>query len=298
MAYVPRLAKALRGLDLDIVHTHSLKADLLSVPLAPVLRAPIIWHVHDRISRDYLPSGIARAVRTFARWVPQHVIANSQATAKTLLPLPRGWTVAYPGLEHSDFRTDPAAVAKARPVVGILGRIAPTKGQDVFLRAAAAVNRIYPEVRFRVIGTAMFGEQAFERSLRDLSIELGIAHRVAFVGFAEDPGAALRELTICVHASPVPEPFGQVIVEAMAARVPTVVTDAGGASEIVHDGDHVIARLAAPGRADQIASQIVWLLENAEGAMELSGSAFESVRRRFAIEQTAAAVMAAWDKVQ
>lgn len=295
--FVPRLAKALRGLDIDIVHANSLKADLISVATVPLTRLPLVWNLHDRISDDYLPARTAQLVRWLARRVPRHVVVNSLATLQTLAPLPRGWTLAYPGLDVAEFAAGRNQGVNGEPVIGILGRIGPTKGQDLFLKAAAAVRETHPQVRFRVIGTALFGEQEYERALRGLSIELGLQDRVEFAGFATDPGAALRQLTACVHASPVPEPFGQVIVEAMAARVPTVVTDAGGASEIVHDGDRVLARLAAPGSVNDLADGMRWILDHPDQADDMSTQASLSVRRRFGIEQTATAIMQAWDTV-
>lgn len=296
MVFVGRLTKALRALDVDIVHAHSLKADIFSIVAAPLARASLVWHIHDRISEDYLPARTARLVRTLARRVPRHVVVNSRATLETLLPLPRGWTVAYPGLDFTEFPTQPGDPVGG-DVIGILGRIGPTKGQDLFLRAAAEVGDAHPEVSFRVIGTPLFGEQEYEASLRVLSKELGLQHRVEFTGFVDDPVTALVGLKACVHASPVPEPFGQVIVEAMAAGVPAVVTDAGGASEIVRDGGEVLARLATPGSARDLSEGMLWILDHRDEAEEMSSRAMASVRRRFAIQRTADAVMAAWDDV-
>ena len=143
----------------------------------------------------------------------------------------------------------------------------------------------------------MFGERDYEQSLHELCVQSGLDEQVEFIGFVQDPSAALRELRVFVHASPVPEPFGQVIVEAMAAGIPAVVTDAGGAGEIVRDGEEILARLAAPGDVGELADGILELLDDPRSAREMSERALVSVRRRFPINQTAAAVMAAWDTV-
>ena len=296
-SFIPRLTRSLRGLDIDVLHAHSLKADLISVAVSPLVRVPLVWHVHDRISADYLPPRTARIVRTLAQRVPKHVVVNSQATLRTLMPLGQGWTVAYPGLDEVEFERGTRPSCEGGPIVGILGRIGPTKGQDVFLRAAAEVLVRHPTVQFRIIGSALFGEHGYETELRRLSHELGINGSVEFTGFVDDPASALRALTVCVHASPVPEPFGQVIVEAMAAGVPTVVADAGGASEIVRDGEEVLARLAEPGSVRELADGIGWLLDHPDDALAMSDRAYWSVRRRFDIARTARAVMAAWDLV-
>ena len=302
MRFAPRLARVLKALRIEAVHAHSLKSGMICGLVAPLIGVPMVWHVHDRISNDYLPPMTTRLMRLLIRRLPRHVVVNSVATAETLLPLGRGWTLAYPGLDpaafHQSERTADSSTDPARPpIVGILGRLGPTKGQDLFLRAAAEVRRFHPQARFRVIGASMFGESEYEHSLHELCRNLDLEEAVEFTGFVADPGTALRELDVCVHASPVPEPFGQVIVEAMAAMVPTVVTDAGGASEIVHDGDHVLARLATAGRVDDIAGGIRWILDNRQDAEEMATGALDSVRRRFGIAGTAEAIMAAWDTV-
>jgi glycosyltransferase involved in cell wall biosynthesis len=140
--------------------------------------------------------------------------------------------------------------------VGIVGRISPWKGQDVFLRAFA---RAFPEggIRARVVGGALFGEEAFGESLVALARALGIADRVTFSGHVDDVGAELASLDVAVHAFTIPEPFGQVVVEAMAAGVPVVAVDAGGPAEVVTDG--VDGLLAPMGDVDALAARLTRL---------------------------------------
>jgi glycosyltransferase involved in cell wall biosynthesis len=84
----------------------------------------------------------------------------------------------------------------------------------------------------------MFGEadEAYGVELRQLADRLGIAERVEFRGFREDVWAELAMMDVFVHASITPEPFGQVIVEAMLAGVPVIASAGGGPSEILTDG--------------------------------------------------------------
>ena len=68
-----------------------------------------------------------------------------------------------------------------------------------------------------------------------------------------DPVAELDAMTVAVHASPVPEPYGQVVAEAMARGVPVVATDAGGVPEIVTGGPAPVGWLVPPGDVDALA---------------------------------------------
>ncbi len=120
--------------------------------------------------------------------------------------------------------------------IGLVGRISPWKGQHIFIRAAALVHQRFREARFFIIGAALFGEDQYEQEIRRLPGELGIEGIVEFSGFRSDVKQAIAELDLVVHASTQGEPFGQVIIEGMAAGKPVVATDGGGVPEIVEDG--------------------------------------------------------------
>lgn len=234
--FTVRLSLRLRTLDPDAIHSTSLKltkADLIAVPVSRIARCPLVWHIHDRISPDYLPVLMVRLIRFLARRVPRQVIVNSQATAATG-PGVASLTIAYPGFS-SDQVGSPLAERVKPPVkvIGILGRVSPTKGQLEFVRAAAIVLRQQPDVHFRIIGAPLFGEQGYADHVRDEVQILGIDDRVEFTGFVSEPATALDALTVCVHTSGQPGPFGQVIVEAMIRGVPVVATRGGGVTEIV-----------------------------------------------------------------
>jgi glycosyltransferase involved in cell wall biosynthesis len=118
---------------------------------------------------------------------------------------------------------------------GIVGRLAPWKGQDLFLRAFAGAFPDGPE-RAIVVGGSLFGEDDYVRELTGLAEMLGIAGRVEFRGFRADVWDELSHLDVLVHASTIPEPFGQVILEGMAAGVPVIAAGAGGPAEILEHG--------------------------------------------------------------
>src|SRR5689334_7194356 len=65
--YALRLARLMRSRKVDLVHTNSLKADILGGIAARLARVPVIWHVRDRIAEDYLPPLAARGFRFLCR---------------------------------------------------------------------------------------------------------------------------------------------------------------------------------------------------------------------------------------
>jgi glycosyltransferase involved in cell wall biosynthesis len=115
---------------------------------------------------------------------------------------------------------------------GVVGRLAPWKGQDLFLRAFA---RAFPTGHEHavLVGGALFGEDNYADELPRLAGRLGIADRVEFRGHRRDVWTELSRLDVLVHSSVTPEPFGQVILEGMAAGVPVIAAGAGGPAEIL-----------------------------------------------------------------
>ncbi|QOK22021.1 glycosyltransferase [Janibacter indicus] len=292
--FVLRLARRLRDLDVDVVHTTTLKADLIGIPAARLARRPLVWHVRDRIAPDYLPTALVRLVRWAAHWGPRKVIANSHATAATLPGVPA--LVAHPGLVPEQIAERPRPRPDV-PVVGMLGRISPTKGQLELVRAAAQVVRRHPDAVFRIIGAATFGHEEHEGEIRREIERLGLSDHVQLVGFSDDPTIELDRMALAVHASPVPEPYGQVVAEAMARGVPVVATDAGGVPEIVTGGPAPVGWLVPPGDVDALAAAITEALDDPDEAERRGAAGWQRARTDLGLAPSLRKIVRTWREV-
>ncbi len=300
---VPALVRQVRQLGADLIVANSLKSALLVAVVAPLARRRWVWHLHDRIATDYLPRVAVLLLRSLAVVGPAMIIANSHAVRATLPRCTGSNTrVAYPGADIG-----PPAQRRARdggPVVGMLGRVSPTKGQREFIEAAAIVIRTQPRTRFRIVGAALFGEDDYADALRTDAASLGAESVIEFAGWSDDPSAELAGFDVFVHASPVPEPFGQVILEAMLAGTPVIATRAGGVPEIV-DPDETsdplssvalteFGTLVTAGDAVALAQAIGSCLADPDRAAERAANAQRMVRSRFDIAVSAEVVRSAW----
>ncbi len=296
-AFLWRLLATLRRLDLDVVHTTSLKADLAGVLAAPLARRPLVWHVHDRLAPDYLPARTARVLQALARRVPYAVVANSAATAATL-PGARRLSVVYPGLAPAQVSPTPRTrQPDGPPVVVMVGRVSPTKGQHVLVRAARRVVDQHPGTRIRIVGDPAFGAEAYAATVRDEVRDLGLDGCVELVGFMPDPRAELSRASVAVHAATVPEPFGQVVTEAMAAGVPVVATRGGGVGEIVRTGPaDSTGLLVPPGDPDALAVAVLDVLEHPEAALARAARAHADVTHRFLAGASAEQLTRVWEQ--
>jgi len=285
--YVGRLSRRLTSEGADVVHANSLKSGLYGSLAARLAGVPMVWHLRDRLASDYLPAPVAAFVRTALTVLPTAVVVNSEATAETLgRRLRRRATVIA-----DPYSPPPAGPRRNGPGplrIGIVGRISAWKGQDVFVEALATL-RTRP-FQARIIGSPMFGDDAVLTQLRRRVSELGLDDRVEFTGFTDDVESALAELDVLVHASTIPEPFGQVVVEGMAAGVAVVAADAGGPAEIVTDG--VDGLLYRPGDVAQLSAALERLADD-PGLRERLGAA----ARRRAADYRPEAVVPALERV-
>lgn len=291
------VASWLRRHDIGLVMTTSMKSLVVGTVAARLARRPLVWWIHDRVSADYLPTRLVRALRLGARTLPEAVIVNSWDTARTV-PGVRHLAVAHPGFAPDRARPEPRPRPAGPPVVGIVGRISPTKGQLEFVRAAAIVRRAHPEARFRIIGAPLFGAQPYLDRVVEEIARLGIEDGVELVGFVADTTVELDAMTVCVHASPVPEPFGNVVVEAMVRGVPVIATDAGGVPEIIRpDDEDPLGLLVPPGDVAALAEAITAVLDDPDRAQERAARAHRSAVARFPASGMLAVVLQVWDDV-
>ena len=279
-AYVLRLARRLARLHPDLVHTNTLKSALYGGMAARLAGIPCVWHIRDRIAPDYLPSSAVNLVRLAARMLPTAIIANSQATLQTFAAgrgLRNGVTdnevnpdttsrgratvvIASPVLPPPP-KPEPWARPSAGFRVAMVGRLAPWKGQNIFLQAFAKAFPDGEEVAV-LVGSALFGEDGYEHQLRELVCDLGIEERVEFRGFRSEVFEELSNVDALVHASIIPEPFGQVILEGMAAGLPVLAVRAGGPAEILVEGETGL--LYPSGDVDALASLLRRVADDVE----------------------------------
>lgn len=289
LTYAFRMARLARRLKADLIHTNSLKADLYGGLAGRLAGIPVVWHVRDNIDGNYLPSPVAAAFRWLAGVVPTAVIANSENTRRTLrLPRRKTSAIVYSGVAEELVRAEQEAAGKTSfpeaPIVVLVGRIAEWKGQHIFIQAAAEVVKKFPKARFQIVGSPLFGEYDYERSLHELVQTLGVDAQVEFLGFRDDVAALLAQADVVVHASTLGEPFGQVVIEGMAAGKPVIATDGGALPEIVLPGETGL--LVPMGDAPAMAAAIDFLLSDFARARNMGNAARQRVQSHFTISHT------------
>jgi N-acetylglucosaminyl-diphospho-decaprenol L-rhamnosyltransferase len=232
------------------------------------------------VHNDFIPGRlIGLAVRAAAARAAL-VIAPSEAVAQDLDPRGRltgRLHVVPPGVDVDRFAELDTAPADP-PEIVVAGALVDWKRPDLALDAVAIARRSLPELRLRLVGATLDGaETDLVRSLRARAEEPDLAGAVSFEGHVDDPRGALARATCLLHCAP-REPFGMVVLEALAAARPAVVPAAAGPREIV---DASCGALYAPGDAHAAAATLVAVAADRERAAEMGRRGRRRARERF-----------------
>lgn len=271
-----RIGEKVRDDHTKVVVARSTKTLLVGWVASRRAGVPLVWSVHDQISSQYFGKIVAPVIRALGRALASGYIANSRSTLETLWTGSKPTIVIPPGLELRQRLTRSRAKTGVSEVVNFVsvGRIAPWKGQDVFIRAFASVIAERPgSGRATIVGGALFGEFEYEDSLKLLVKELGIESSVSFTGHVDDVYPYLESADVLVHSSVLPEPFGSVVIEGMATGCAVIATDAGGPAETITSGVNGI--LVPCGDEEALTSALGKLLEDVGLRDRLAAGGFQ-----------------------
>jgi glycosyltransferase involved in cell wall biosynthesis len=280
---VARLAAMFRRRRPDVIFNWAAKTQLYGSPAAVLagMSDRVVWFQHAIAKGDW--------VDLAANLLPARAIAcYSTAAADAQRRLwPHRRTILIPA------GTAPVSEASARaplelpsdlPVVGIVGRLQPWKGQERLLLAQALLReRGHPFHLVIVGGDSYELSPEYAASLPSTIARLGLEDAVTMTGEVPDAGAYVGQFDVLVNASD-PEPFGIVLLEGMAAGVPVLAVNSGGPRDIIEDRRTGI--LARSGEPEDLAAALEPLLSSSALRSELGRAGHE----RFIRDYTAVAL--------
>lgn len=284
-----RVMRLIRREGVALVHsnTGAVWAGALAARLA---RRPHVWHIHEIVTR---PVAVRRAIAWMATRFSDRIVAISQAVGDHLAADAPGHAdriaVIPDAVDTERFRpeNDGAALRRAWGVgpddllIGQVGRISAWKGQEDFLAAAAQVAAQQAGVRFVVVGDVVPGEEDRLERLQRQAAAQGLGDRLIWAGFRTDTPQVMAALDLLVLPSRQPEPFGMVLLEAMATGKPVIATDQGGPREIVVPGE--TGMLVPPGDPTALAGAIVELARHATLRQQMGAAARARAERSFGL---------------
>jgi glycosyltransferase involved in cell wall biosynthesis len=292
----------------DLFHAHDWLVATAGIGLKHVFRRPLLATLHSTEigRRNGIHSDYERMIHETEAWLAleawkviccsnymvSHVGWAFVLPEDKMTMIPNGVNAdVYATAEKDDlsqFRRKFATPEEK--IVLFVGRLVYEKGVHVLVNAAPKVLEKV-NAKFIIVGNGYMKEQ-----LLSIVKAMQISHKVLFTGFVDDE--ILRKLQTCADVSVVPslfEPFGIVALEAMAARSPLVVSDAGGLVEIVdHDIDGV--RVYA-GNPDSLAWGITTILADETKAKRLRNNAYQKIQEKFNWDKIAQQTTSAYEAV-
>ena len=272
LRHLGRVARAtwqLRGLirriKPDVVHSNSLKAHVIASGAGRLASVPVVWHLHDILEEGWLP----KALRLLGRTSAARVVCISTLVAdahrgtvleRRLVVVPNGVHVTPPATGATRAMREALTGTGDGPLIVIVGQLARWKGQDVFIEAAALVRDQLPSARFAIVGECLFpqNEAEYVASLRDRVTHLGLDDVIRWTGHVEPVTPVMAAADVVVHASRLPEPFGRVLVEALAQGTPVVTTTTSALASIL---DPNVGRAVPPDDVAALAAAVLELIE-------------------------------------
>ena len=291
---VARLARLMRREKIDILHTHLSSAGLWGQLAGLAAGVPaMITTEHSRWRPDRPPKR-GRLNRLLLPVTSRVVAISSEVAASVVrhqgVPAEKVAVIANGiDLRRLDAGAAPGSAVGDPPTIAAIGRLAPEKRLDLLLRAVARCRERVPGLR-----TLIIGEGPERPALERLGRELGLGAQVEFLGVRRDVPAFFPGLRAVVNSSE-REGLSLTILEAMAAGVPVVATDAGGTREVVRDGETGVLVPALDERA--LAAGICRVLEDPAFAQGLAERARAAVRAGYTIDAAARRYEALYEEV-
>jgi glycosyltransferase involved in cell wall biosynthesis len=284
----PSLARAIKRLvnehRIDIVYVNGPRV----LPAAALACGRIVFHSHSLLSTTYsrVLAGMSVSIRRAT------VIASSRFVAN---PLKRYVAserlhVVYNGVRDYG----PGAIRdfeNCSPRIGLIGRIAPEKGQIDFIRAARLLLAAAPDCSFVICGTPMFSRGDYMARVQKLAEGLPMQ----FLGWRTDIDQVLGELDVLAAPSMQVDATPRVIMEAFSAGLPVVAYPSGGIPELIEHGVNGI--LTSDASAESLANAMLELLRDREKMRLLGVNARQSFLSRFSAERYRQEVLSILERV-
>lgn len=279
-----RIFRFLRRRPVSLVHAHGSRGALYAGIACRLLAIPLVWHVRIAAADPHLDRLLAR--------LASQVVAISDAVATRFAGLStRRPVVVIPNAVDEAPFADPATGEafrrthrlEGRPLIAMVARLSPEKGQEILLNALPRIVAAHPDVAVLFAGA---GSSAYQAALAAMAEALGVGSRCLWLGRLGSVAPVLHAADLVVLPSTVlpgwAEGFGRVLVEAALCGKPAVATRSGGIPEVVRDGETGL--LVPPGDAEALAEALSALLTDTDRRRRLGQAAQKHTRERFGVE--------------
>ncbi|SFG22413.1 Glycosyltransferase involved in cell wall bisynthesis [Desulfotomaculum arcticum] len=271
--------------SIDLVYTNTIVVFSGAIS-SFFFKKPHIWHIREIIPgnpglKSIIPErflfkyvyNLSYQVVTISQAVSQQFNTYNYNNNKKIVVVPnaidfdtsfnRGANVNINGIEKGDW------------VVVVIGSLRRRKAQDIAIRAIAMIKDKMPNIKLLLIGS---GDNKYKTYLQQLAKSMGLSDSIVFAGYRNDVPNILPICKVLLMPS-LEEPFGRVIIEAMAVGLPVIASNSGGPREIIKNG--ITGFLVSPGNHAEIAQKILLISKSEDFRKKIGEQGMKEVEDKY-----------------
>jgi glycosyltransferase involved in cell wall biosynthesis len=282
------LWRLIRYRRIDLVYTNT--GVMVSPPVAAWLaRVPHVWHIRESFQEF-------RSIWPFFSWfitrfsatviAVSNPIANQFSSRENVMVVHDGFSPDEFQVPKEKLRTEFQARYQLTGhfVVGCVGRIKLLrKGQEFLIQATALLKQDGLSIKALIVGVTFPGNESHLQQIQRMADELEIKDNVIFTGELTDTRGAYAAMDVLALTSAQPEPFGNVVMEAMGMGLPVIATNIGGSLDQVLDG--TTGFLIPPADPAALAEAIKRLINHSELCQKMGVAAKQRLCEKFSLAE-------------
>lgn len=287
VAAIRALCALIRKENIDLVHTNSTGGIVLLSGIACRLTGrPLVSHIrliYSGFFQDIVQGLFSRRIIIISRRIGRKF---------SFLFFKKKLLLVYNGVNLDNFASGEGAsgfkkelgIPESAALVGAVGTYIRGKGFEYFIKAVSLLKSQGLDLYAVVVGFQPVEQGKYIKELKNMSVRAGLADRLKFLGERNDLPGVFQALDVFVFPSLI-DPFGRVIIEAMACSKPVVAFNLGGAPEIIAEGE--TGFLVKPRDYQELAEKIAFFLKDREKAVVFGKNAHQRCLQLFDIKEHA-----------
>jgi glycosyltransferase involved in cell wall biosynthesis len=292
------LTELCKSKQIDLIYSNTTGV-IVGVFVAAKLGIRHLWHIHEIIEKPIL---LFRLLSRLINTKNNQAIAVSEAVKKhwTKYVQPNKIDVLYNGVDYWLFEntaSDLRQTLRLQPdtiLIGMMGRVHFWKGQDYFVHIAGEIFKSHKNVHFLIVGDAFAGYEYLHDNINNLIDTNHLQGKLTQLPYRSDITNIYGALDIFILPSLLPDPAPAVVTEAMAAGLPVVATQQGGAVEMIENN---VSGLLIPINDAAAAAKIMEpLLMNETYRKNMGAQAKKRMQEKFSRTQFNEQIMACIEK--
>lgn len=301
VGFLYQLVRLVKKHKVDIIQSHLLGSNVYAAMVGILTRTPVVATYHGMV--DVNPNERFKKFKNHVmRWGINRYVAVSQRLLQNikqqgLLDINKA-CVIYNGVELERYAKSSTShlreklnIAKDGILVGSLGNIRPAKAYHILIESAQSLVNQYPHLNFVIAGHQ---KPVLMSQLQAQLDKAGLQKHFHFIGFCNDTADFLSQMDLFVLSSS-SEGFSIATIEAMAARLPVLVTRCGGPEEIITPEKNGL--MVEPNNPKALAQALMRLIEDPQLCRNLVDSAYTHVKNNFTMTAMLQAYQAEYQKL-